>query len=840
MKKKLFSFSIKSTRFQIWKQIILAVLLIISIAFLYDGYKKTRLSALESYSEQQMKYAGQIINEVRFRFELIGNVLELWKNSDEILYMSEGIQPFMERILAAHGSYISGVTRMDENGIIRYTVPFFEGAIGADISGQEHIVELMDTHLAVLSDAFLSVQGYWAVVYHVPCFDNKGSFKGSLAFLVPFREMFRQLFMQLLPERETIPIVLDSDGRILFSPNAEDEGILYSEVFRAGSGEMRVADSAFAGNDGYMLTDFESYIEDADHPEYMLSTIVPFSFQGNTWFLILSVRESTVMQNISGLSNRWLGGMLAIILLALIYSTLKVRVWIASKEEKKWHDIAHLKDVLIRTVNQAAEIILILDSKERIIYANKAAVKVSGFGKKYLYTKIYKVPFQNFEPSIIDIRNHVLQSGTWSGRLKSTGSKAQKLVLDLTVTSVKDNNASIANYIIIARDVAVQNEMERRLLQQQKMEAIGQLAGGIAHDFNNLLVGVLGYAELMKERYPSESDVSKAADVIIAAVHQGSELTRQLLGYARKGKHQISRVDVGQCVRNVNELLKRTLEQRIEVVLDLEDGIFVKGDATQIEQVVLNLSVNARDAMPEGGVLKFTLSRQTVPGEIISRQPEAEPLELAVLKTSDTGSGIPDEHLDRIFEPFFTTKNEEGTGMGLATVYGIVVNHGGWVDVDSQPGKGTVFSVFLPLYGSDDTLEVLETGLSEEVSKGHGKTVMIVDDEEFVLKTLTELMTEIGYNVAAVSSGKKAIELLSEDPDRFDVVLLDLSMPEMDGKECFIKLQKIDPGIKVILTTGFSKDGRVQELLDLGVRDFLQKPFRLKKLAEALADLIEG
>jgi PAS domain S-box-containing protein len=685
----------------------------------------------------------------------------------------------------------------------------------------------------------MTVQGYWAIVYHVPCFNKEGRFRGSLAFLVPFRDMFRRLFAQLLPGDDTIPLVLGNNGLILFSTEEEHEGRHYSEVFSVDSGEMKVTDAALDGNAGYMLTDFMTFVEDVDQPESMLSTILPFHFHGISWILILSVPEATVMRNISGMSNRWLRGMLAIILLALIYSTLKVRVWITSKEEEKWEDVAHLKDVLIRTVNQTREIVVILDSRERIVYANRAAVNIFGFGRKFMNSKISDVPFQEFDTDIRSVRRMVMQNGAWSGRITGTVTKNHFFRLDITISSIIGEDETISNFIIIARDVTVQVEMERKLREQQKMEAIGQLAGGIAHDFNNLLVGILGHAELLKEHYSADSEVSKAANVIVTAVHQGSELTRQLLGFARKGKHQIARIDVGQCVRDINDLLTRTLDQRISVILDLEERIYIKGDFTQIEQVVLNLAVNARDAMPEGGELQFTLKRETVPALIIGGKPEDSPLELAVLKTADTGSGISEEHLEKIFEPFFTTKDEEGTGMGLATVYGIVVNHGGWVDVESQPGKGTVFTVYLPIDENDEKQENEESVHDAGVSPGRDSTVLIVDDEYIVVATLTELLTDIGYRVSSVSGGERAVEVYSEDPDAIDIVILDLSMPGMDGRECFIRLHEIDPGVKVILATGFSRNGRVQELLDLGVKGFLQKPFRIKELAAMLEDLID-
>jgi PAS domain S-box-containing protein len=685
----------------------------------------------------------------------------------------------------------------------------------------------------------MTVQGYWAIAYHVPCFDKDGIFRGSLAFLVPFRDMFRRLFTQLLPGDDTIPLVLSDDGLILFSTIEEYEGRHYSEVFTVDSGEMKVADAVLYGNSGYMLTDFMTFVEDADQPESMLSTVVPFDIQGISWILILSAPEATVMRHISGMSNRWLGGMIAIILLALIYSTLKVRVWITSKEEEKWEDIAHLKDVLIRTVNQTKEIIVILDSKERIIYANRAAVNISGFGKVLLNSKIANVPFQELDTDIRSIRRLVMQNEAWSGRITGTGTKNHFFKLDMTVSSIIDEDGTISNFIIIARDVTIQAAMERKLHEQQKMEAIGQLAGGIAHDFNNLLVGILGHAELLKEHYSEDGKVSKAANVIISAVHQGSELTRQLLGFARKGKHQIARVDIGQCVRDINDLLTRTLDQRIRIILDLEEGIYVKGDSTQIEQVILNLAVNARDAMPKGGELCFTLKRETVPAEIIGGEPEDRPIELAVLKTADSGNGISEEHLEKIFEPFFTTKDEEGTGMGLATVYGIVVNHGGWVDVDSHLGEGTVFTVYLPIDKNDEKQESEKYELENRISQERDSTVLIVDDEYIVVATLTELLTEIGYRVSSVPSGKRAVEVYNEDPDAFDVVILDLSMPGMDGRECFMRLHDINPAVKVVLATGFSRNGRVQELLNMGVKGFLQKPFRLKELAAMLEYIVD-
>ncbi|MBD3279020.1 MAG: response regulator, partial [Candidatus Aegiribacteria sp.] len=250
--------------------------------------------------------------------------------------------------------------------------------------------------------------------------------------------------------------------------------------------------------------------------------------------------------------------------------------------------------------------------------------------------------------------------------------------------------------------------------------------------------------------------------------------------------------------------------------------------------VILNLAVNARDAMPEGGNLTFTLKKSSVPSEVLSGSGTGRDMDLAVFETRDTGCGISEDDIERIFEPFFTTKDHEGTGMGLATVYGIVANHGGWIDVESALGRGSVFTVYLPLAEKD----VLNGDQKHEPTEAIDKTgrgrILIVDDEYVVVATLSQLLAEIGYRTESVSGGRQALKVYSEDPHGFEAVMLDLSMPGMDGLECYRELKKLDPSVKVILATGFSRDGRVQELLDMGVNGFLQKPFRLRELADML------
>lgn len=837
MNKQHFIPSLKLTRFQVWKQVVLLALVLVIMLLLFFGYSATRDSAMEHYSTNQMLLASQIASEMQFRFGIIDNALRLWCTLPAMAPLGpEGVES-MERILQVHSPDISAVTRMDENGIILHSTPFVEGTIGADISGQPHIRRLMETHEPVFSDAFLAVQGYWGLAYHVPVFDREDVFRGSIAVILPFREMIDRIFSQTLPEAELCIWVLGRDGRVLYSQFEEEEGLHASELSR-GSGFDSLAAAAVLGERSRFITDYSLQPSGgASETTPMLSTILPFEVGDSRWSIILATPESVVLRDISGIRNSFILGAAGILALVILYSTMKLRTWISASQARKWEGMARIQELLKRTIDQASELVVILDEHQHIIYANPAVESVTGFGDSIVGSRITELPFESLKPSPLHIRDQLLKRGGWSGNLEGSGPGAHTFRIHLSISRSAWLNSKEIHYILIGTDILLQSEMERRLNEQQKMQAIGQLAGGVAHDFNNLLVGIQGYAELLERRYSDDGEVVRAVRVIQDAVQRGSELTKQLLGYARKGKHKIEPVDLAVCVRNVWMLLKRTMDRRIGVELDLEEGIVVMGDPAQMEQVVLNLAINARDAMPQGGKLRFELHRTVVPSAVLQGFPEGEPMELAVLKTIDTGCGIAAENMDHIFEPFFTTKREEGTGMGLATVFGIVANHGGWVDVESSPGKGASFVIHLPLgQPVDGTVEPGPVRTPDAHPMGKG-TVLLVDDEPVVLSTTAELLREIGFDVLQAPDGAKALDLLRSHGDVIDAVVLDLAMPGMDGSTCFFAIREMLPEMPVIIASGFSRDGRVQELIDMGADDFLQKPYRLADLAAMMVRL---
>lgn len=399
--------------------------------------------------------------------------------------------------------------------------------------------------------------------------------------------------------------------------------------------------------------------------------------------------------------------------------------------------------------------------------------------------------------------------------------------------------SSIWTIIQKRRGEEERRNLEEQLRQSQKMEAIGTLAGGIAHDFNNLLTAILGYANLLKINAEPRSDTYEDAKVIEQAAERAAELTAQLLGFARKGKHQILSVNIVKMIYEVIALLGRTIDKKIVIAQDFDnDYRMVSGDPNQLQQVLMNLAINARDAMSDGGELTFRTRLAVLDEQYCYVHPGSKPGRYLLVSVSDTGHGIIEENIDRIFEPFFTTKEQgKGSGMGLAMVYGIVTNHGGFITVESVPGEGSTFDIYLPL--EETNTELIDDDIEDQTLSGSG-TILIVDDEEIVRNILERILNSLGYRTVTATNGVEATEYYAQHAQDVDLVILDMIMPKMGGRECYQKLKMINPRIKAILSTGYGLDGKAQALLDDGVQGFVQKPYRVDLISKAVANVLKG
>ena len=385
----------------------------------------------------------------------------------------------------------------------------------------------------------------------------------------------------------------------------------------------------------------------------------------------------------------------------------------------------------------------------------------------------------------------------------------------------------------IVRDITEQVRLQSQLQQAMKMEAVGQLAGGIAHDFNNLMTGILCHAGLLKTETGAGEAVRETAELIEGAARRAAELTSQLLGFARRGKQQDVPVDLVATVRTSVRLLSQSLPPPVVVETDFRSPeAYVRGDPVQVEQVVLNLAMNERDAMPDGGTVTFAIDTRDVDPD--AADAHARPGRYTVLTVADTGVGIPEEQHSRVFEPFFTTKPQgKGTGMGLAMVYGIVRNHGGWIDVDSALGEGTTFRVYFPAVEAPEVDAAphapADTALAADRSR-----ILVVDDEELVRDVVCRMLERLGYDPVAVSSGQEALNYYRDDGEEVAAVIIDFRMPGMDGRQCFGALKAMDPDVRAVVATGGGTEESMQDLLDEGLAALVKKPFEIGGLDATL------
>ena len=396
-----------------------------------------------------------------------------------------------------------------------------------------------------------------------------------------------------------------------------------------------------------------------------------------------------------------------------------------------------------------------------------------------------------------------------------------------------DGKPATLNFL---RDITPQKQLEARLQQAHKMEALGTLAGGIAHDFNNLLMGIQGRASLMLMD-PGFSD-SHYEDLrgIEAIVQTGTELTKQLLGFARKGKYEVRPTNINRLLEKTSQMFGRTNKEIKIHSKYAQDVRTVAADKGQIEQVLLNLYVNAWQAMPGGGDLYLQTENARF-NEKYFGPFQVHPGRYVKISVTDTGMGMDKATQERIFEPFFTTKKMgRGTGLGLASAYGIIKNHGGMINVYSEKGRGTTFSVYLPASGKN---VVEEKAPSEPIPKG-GETVLLVDDEEMILSIGEKILKRMGYGVMPARSGKEAIETYEKNKDTIDIVVLDMIMPEIGGGEIYDRLKEINPGVKVLLSSGYSVEGMASEILKRGCNGFIQKPFRMRELSQKIREIVKN
>jgi PAS domain S-box-containing protein len=499
-------------------------------------------------------------------------------------------------------------------------------------------------------------------------------------------------------------------------------------------------------------------------------------------------------------------------------------------------------------VENANVIALETDPEGKILLFNRAAVRITGVpaadavGRGYL-DFIAGPERERVEGTFREVLAGKEKEGYVATILTREGAERS---LAWNATAIRNADGSVRCVVWLGVDMTERlraerekEELRRNLVQAQKMEAVGAVAGGIAHEFNNLLASIIGYASLLESEMDPDEPRLPTVRRIRTSAERASELTRKLIGFSRRGKYQVHLLSFNDVVAGALPLLRESLGRGIEVQTELDPAIgSVEGDDGQLRRCFLDLCYNARDAMPRGGTLTIRTGTLRIEAGETERYHVREPKDYAFLEVKDTGEGMAAEVQKHIFEPFFTTWRETGhAGLGLSSVYGIVKNHNGGIHVESSPGEGSLFRIYLPVAASREAPADPPPG--EDYPKGT-ETILIVDDEPEIREMGSELLGALGYRTDAAGNGEEACRIFRERGREIDLVLLDIIMPKMGGKETFVELRKLSPGLPVLLASGYSMEGVAREILEAGANGFLQKPYGLSELAKKIRGILDA
>ncbi len=502
--------------------------------------------------------------------------------------------------------------------------------------------------------------------------------------------------------------------------------------------------------------------------------------------------------------------------------------------DRKKAEMAHM--VLITAVEQAAEVILITDPKGVIVYANPAFETNTGYTRAEALGQNPRIlKSGKSDPTFYEEMWKTLARGeVWKGRFINKRKNATEFEEEATISAVHDSAGKVVNYVAVKRDVTREVALENQLRHAQKMEAIGTLAGGVAHDFNNLLTIIQGHVTLAQMEDGAPLPLKESFEEIQRATERAAGLTRQLLTFSRRQTMRSRDLDVNEVVAGITKMLQRILGEDMSMHLTYAPHpLFTHADAGMMDQVLLNLAVNARDAMPKGGRLIIETSSIDFDESSATQIPDGRAGSFICLSVSDTGSGIPKEVLPRIFEPFFTTKDVgKGTGLGLATVYGIVHQHEGWITVCSDVGHGTTFRVYLPRNAGAPPEEERKTEVRMDALRGT-ETILLVEDEPALRDLVRTILSQLGYRILEAPSGVQALDVWEQNRAEIDLLLTDLVMPDgMTGMELAARLLEQSPKLKVIYTSGYSSEIAGRDVPLKPGMNFLAKPFNTQTLAE--------
>ncbi len=494
--------------------------------------------------------------------------------------------------------------------------------------------------------------------------------------------------------------------------------------------------------------------------------------------------------------------------------------------EQKIREQAALLDV-------ATDAIFVRDLDDKILFWNKAAEHLYGCKKEEAINKKTRILWQEKQTfQVQEALSILMKNGSWEGELYQKTKSGKEIIVESRWTLVHEFSKKTQTILVVNTDITQKKQLEAQFLRAQRLESIGTLASGIAHDLNNVLAPILMTAQLLEAQLHDERS-RRLLPILITNAKRGANLVKQVLSFTRGLEGDRTILQLKHLIIEIQQIIKETFPKSIEVFTQIHPNLWtVCGDATQLHQVLMNLCVNARDAMPNGGTLKISAENLFIDENFTKMHIDAKVGHHIVITVTDGGIGIQPEILDRIFEPFFTTKEVgKGTGLGLSTVLGIIKSHGGFINVYSEAEKGSQFKIYLPAQDASETIEEQR----QELPPGQGELILVVDDEAAIRDVTKTSLESHNYKAITASDGIEAIALYAEHRDEISLVLTDMLMPSMDGLTTIRTLRKINPDVKIIAVSGLSSADKVDAAYEIGIKAFLSKPYTANQLLQTIS-----
>jgi PAS domain S-box-containing protein len=758
--------------------------------------------------------AGMVDSTIERNLQILQNLAEDPQfieaaTTDNFDLVEERLMDFFSKA----GIGYEGLGLFDRNGLIAA-----EGSdrskIGIDISDRDYYRAVKSGQIGIGTPVFSKATGNPVFPFSVPIFSTGGEVVGAVNCVMK-AEFLLSLINSVKVGSNGYAFIIGSNGIIIAHP---DESKILSEYITDIEGVETL---------GHRMIQHETGTQEYVYlGERGIAGFAPVRTTG--WEIGVTLKKKEIMS--LAYDNRNIMMLLSAVFFVITVLCIVVFSRTISRPVQK------TLTTLNQAIDQAAEAICIIGLDRKVRMVNPAMANIFDCPAEAMVGKdLFSDDIA--ETSGDEIWQQLEGDRIWSGHINGKKRDGGSFFLDVTVTPVKNEKGEVSCFLGIGRDITQELAMEAKNRQGQKMEAIGTLAGGIAHDFNNILSAIFGYTELTVQSLQEARSPLFFLPDIQKAAERARDLVQQIMAFSRQADQGNKALVPKDIVKEALKLLRASLPSTIDIEVDIRNDWLIHGDPTQVHQIVMNLCTNAGYAMREkGGTLRVTLADVSLDASSLA----AKPGNHVMLEISDTGPGIPPEVMDRIFDPFFTTKPQgEGTGLGLSVIHGIVESMGGFVSVESTVGEGATFGVYFPAAKGSKALLQVQDRSGDEIPHG-SERILLVDDEDILVETGSAMLERLGYQVTGFLSSPSALAAFRENPEAFDAVISDYTMPHMTGYELAEKLTEIRPDIPIIICSGYIERPRGASLREVGIMAFVKKPIKMAEIGRSLRSVLDG